>query len=441
MNESARLPESVSKWMDPFVLCAVVLGVYAVVSPLAVSTLTLSITIVIAAIVVMGLLEWFRSTKPAIKYSLRDSLPYAFITWLGTLGGLAIVVLAWGTLTEYQSAYYGAFFQTLPLIIVFAPVVSALFILAAYRVRGPSIHGGYQLGLVLIGRMREVDWYLLRDDLLSWFIRGFFLPINFCELVLSIDAFRGQEFSLLNGSWVAGEYYLLLMIYALIVATVTPGYLFGSRLINTETKAISSSWFAWTVTLACYSPFEAVFFLNLFDYNPSSPDPSWMQPWVTHMGNIPFLLGIVGSAILLFSLVHLWAEAQFGIRSSNLSNRGIITTGAYRFCKHPVYFTKCAVWFLIWMPFLSGVNIVDDVRLTVLWLCVCGLYMLRCLAEEKLLADDPAYVAYALWMDEHGSLKGLGKMFPPLCFSWRLAYWQKSAISGAKTVRNPTLSS
>ena len=42
MNESARLPESVSKWMDPFVLCAVVLGVYAVVSPLAVSTLTLS---------------------------------------------------------------------------------------------------------------------------------------------------------------------------------------------------------------------------------------------------------------------------------------------------------------------------------------------------------------------------------------------------------------
>jgi protein-S-isoprenylcysteine O-methyltransferase Ste14 len=305
--------------------------------------------------------------------------------------------------------------------------LSANFILAADRLYGPSQKGGYQLGLLLVGRMHEVDWHLLRDDLLSWAIRGFFLPINFCELVWTIAAIRGHELSFLSGPWVTSEYYLLLMIYALIIAAVAPGYLFGARLIRTETKAISSSWFAWTVTLACYSPFETAFFINWFDYNPSTPDPFWLQPWVAHLESVPLLLALVGVVILVFSLIHLWAEAQFGIRSSNLSNRGIITTGAYRFCKHPVYASKCVVWLLIWMPFLSGVNILDDLRLTVLWACVCGIYMLRSLAEEKLLANDPAYVAYALWIDEHGMFKTLGKICPPLSFSWRLAYWQRTA--------------
>ena len=250
MNTPARLPESVSKWEDPFILCALILGVYAVLSPLAVSNVGLAIAIVASIIAVMGIVELWRLPKEEVRYSLRESLPHAFITWLGTLLGLGIVVIVWGTIAEYQRAYYGPFFEMLPIIIAVAPIVSAFFILAADRRQGPSMSGGYQLGLVIVGRLQEVDWQLLRDDLLSWAIRGFFLPINFCELVWSIGAFRGHEVALLSNQWFASEYYLLLMIYALIIAAVTTGYLFGSRLIRTETKSTSHSWFAWTVTLA-----------------------------------------------------------------------------------------------------------------------------------------------------------------------------------------------
>ncbi|MFZ1075096.1 MAG: hypothetical protein WAN50_01860 [Minisyncoccia bacterium] len=432
MSQPQRLPESISKWTDPFVLCFAAIAVYCVFSGTSISNEALSILIVATIIVVMMAIEWLRGPKHTFKYSIRQCLPHSAITWLGTLAGLAVILAAWGTLAEYQNAYYAPFFQMLPLILIAAPAVSAFFILAADCIYGPSMRGGYQLGLVVLGRTREVDWHAVRDDIIMWLIRGFFLPINFCELVWSIGMFRGNELSLLQNSFAAGEYYLLVMVYALIIAAVTPGYLFGSRLIRTETKAVSHSWFGWMVTLACYQPFEAAFFVSWFDYNPTVPNPVWMQPWVTHLQNVPFALAAVGGAILLFSFVHLWGEAQFGLRSSNLSNRGIITTGPFRICKHPIYASKCMVWLLIWLPFVSGVNLFDDVRLAILFACICGIYCMRSLAEEELLSADPDYVAYALWMDEHGLSKKLSEFFPPLSFAWRLAYWQKSSVPRAE---------
>lgn len=427
MHPSARLPESVSKWIDPFLVCAIIVAVYCTSSRLQVSNLILSVCIVAAVIAIMVSLEWWRAPKHAFRYSVRESLPQAVIAWIGTLAGLAMLIGVWSTLAEYQRAYYRPFFNILPFILTLAPLISAVFILAACRVLGPSVQGGYQLGLVVLGRFRDVKWYLVRDEVIVWLIRGFFLPINFCELVWTIGLFRGRELSLLNGPWGMSEYYILLMIYAVILAAIIPGYLFGSRLIRTETTAVSHSWFDWMVTLACYLPFSTAVMMNWFNYSPNVPRfLPWLQPWVVNLQNIPVLFVTVGGIIIVLWLVHLWSEAQFGLRSSNLSNRGIITTGPYRFCKHPIYASKCVVWLLIWMPFVSGVNLLDDIRLTVLWMCVSGIYLFRALAEERLLSADPAYVAYALWIDKHGMFSKLSTLVPQLSYAWRLNIWQKS---------------
>jgi protein-S-isoprenylcysteine O-methyltransferase Ste14 len=374
----------------------------------------------------MVVLELWRVPTAGSGYGLRQVFPHAAITWLGTLVGLGVVGIAWSTLTIYRDSYYASFFATVPLILIGTLFVSPFFIFAAETTFGPSARGGYQLGLLLLGRVREINWYYVRDNIIVWLIRGFFLPLNFCELVRTIQIFRGNGLSMFHGPWMANEYYFLLTIYGLILAAVMPGYIFGSRLLRTETSDVSHSWRGWIVTLVCYAPLETAVFKGWFNYNPSNPSPAWSQPWVTHLQYLPTILQTVGGAIILFSLVHLWGEAQFGLRSSNLSNRGIITTGAYRFCKHPVYAAKCAVWFLIWLPFLSGTNALDGLRLTILWACICAIYFLRALEEEKLLSSDPAYVAYALWMEKHGMFRDLGAIFPPLKFSWRLNHWQEA---------------
>lgn len=431
MNELAgtrpRLPESVSTWADPFILCAVIVLSYFYFSPLSISTLQLSVYIIAIATAVMVALEWRHAPKHAQNHSTREIFAHAATSWLGLIIGFGIVLLAWFTLAEYQGSYYVPFFQALPILLIATPVLGALAVFGAERFLGPSAHGGYQLGLLALGRRHEVDWRILRDDLLAWFVRGFFLPLNFSSLVLLIASFRGHELALLSGSWVQSEYVIITMVYAIIAAAVTPGYVFGWRLIRTHTTAVSHSSFAWTVTLACYLPFGPAF-VHWFNYIPSAPSPEWLQPWAVHLQSSPILMVGVGGAIILLLLIHLWGEAQFGLRSSNLSNRGIITTGAYRFCKHPVYVSKCIAWFFIWMPFVSGANILDDVRLTVLFAFACAIYAFRALVEEKLLSTDPDYVAYALWIDEHGIFKKVGHLVPPLSYRWRFARWQRTGV-------------
>lgn len=430
-NETApaHLPDrsrTVSSWADPFILCAVIVAVYLDLSPLKITTTALAACIVAASIFAMAGLEWLRAQRIAGSYSLKENLGHLLTAWLGTLVGLGLTCLAWATLSEYQLATYAPFWRMLPYVLLLSPVAIIVAIALGDHQFGPSKRGGYQLGLIARGNFSEVDWALLRDDLLTWFIRGFFLPINFCTLVATIDLFRGNEIAVLGGSFAQSEYFVLTMIYAVIIAAVTPGYLFGARFIRTETKAVLATFFGWTVTLMCYPPFwDAT--LHWFNYYGYTPNPSWNEPWVALLQRAPLLLVAIGALIVLSSLIHLWGEAQFGIRSSNLSNRGIITVGPYRFSKHPVYVAKCVAWFLVWMPFVAGSDALEDLRLTVLFLCVCGIFFLRSFAEEKLLSTDEVYVAYAFWIDEHGIFSYLGKLIPPLSFRWRLRYWREKS--------------
>ncbi len=423
MRKGGYLPPSVSRWKDPFLLCATIVGAYWAFSRLAISDTVLAMCIVIVSIAVMGVLEAFRTHVPAHTHSLKQSMSHALVTWAGTLAGLGFVLFLWGTLTTYSSSYYQPFFQVLPFFLAASIVLSFFYAIVASKVLGLYTHGDYQLGQLVLGR--EVNWKGVRDALLVWVIRGFFLPINFCELVNTIDVFRGHGLFFLQGPWMSVEYYVLLIVYGFIIAAVTPGYVFGARLFGTHTRDVSHSWFAWVVTLICYAPLELAVFKGWFNYNPTAATPVWNQPWVVHFANAPVVLETIGGLLVLVSLVHLWGEAQFGLRSSNISNRGIITTGAYRYTKHPVYLTKCVGWFLIWLPFLSGASFVDSMRLTFLFLCICAIYALRALAEEELLSADKDYVAYALWMDEHAWTKKIGEIFPIFRYSWRLVQWEK----------------
>ena len=108
-----------------------------------------------------------------------------------------------------------------------------------------------------------------------------------------------------------------------------------------------------------------------------------------------------------------------------LESMSLITAGLYRLTKHPVYVSKLAGWLLIWIPFLAGGSILEDVRLTMLWGLVCVLYALRAVAEEKLLSNDPDYVTYALHMDSRGMFAWVGRLVPIMSFKYRLERWKK----------------
>ena len=52
------------------------------------------------------------------------------------------------------------------------------------------------------------------------------------------------------------------------------------------------------------------------------------------------------SAMLLGVGVYAWATLALGLRASNLTNRGIVTTGPYRWLRHPAYVAKNLSWWI-----------------------------------------------------------------------------------------------
>ena len=112
----------------------------------------------------------------------------------------------------------------------------------------------------------------------------------------------------------------------------------------------------------------------------------------------------------------------FGIRFSNLTYRGVLTNGPYRFTRHPAYLSKNLFWWASVLPFLVDERVGGR----------CGSqhvlsaggqrqsYYWRARTEEAhLLAEDPKYAEYHAWMAQHGLITA------PLTRLARLVTWAR----------------
>jgi len=103
----------------------------------------------------------------------------------------------------------------------------------------------------------------------------------------------------------------------------------------------------------------------------------------------------------------MWSTAAFGLRFSNLTHRGIITNGPYRWSKHPAYIAKNLSWWLISVPFIAGAGWMQAVQSCLLLAGVNLIYFLRAKTEERHLGSDPVYRDYARFIDRHGLFASL----------------------------------
>ncbi len=260
---------------------------------------------------------------------------------------------------------------------------------------------------------------------MGWLVRTIFLPLNFSALAQLISRFRGQEQQLPAMPFDQAQYIVISMISAVMVAAIVPGYFFSSRLLGTHIRKVDATVSGWFATMACYPPLMQVVFLQWLNFYPHMDRAKWGTPWSVELAGLPTLAMGTGVLVIFLEALHYWGEASFGLRASNLSNRGIITNGLFRITKHPIYLVKCIIWFL-WMPFLAGDSALHGAWLTLLWAGAGAIYGARAWAEERLLADDTDYVAYALWMDKHGLFRALSRHIPFFSFEWRLERWKNN---------------
>ena len=187
------------------------------------------------------------------------------------------------------------------------------------------------------------------------------------------------------------------------------GYLLSLRLFDTHLRSTEPTMLGWAAALACYEPFWGVISTRYVSYAHGYTWSAWLEPFPT----VRAAWGVV-----LVALVAIYAGATvcFGVRFSNLTHRGVLTNGLYRWVRHPAYWSKNLYWWLFYIPFVyrgSWVRVVRDC----FWLLVLNaIYWVRARTEEAHLSRDPDYVAYARFVDRRGWFRMLPRLFPFLAF-------------------------
>lgn len=199
--------------------------------------------------------------------------------------------------------------------------------------------------------------------------------------------------------WLANAAILLELL------VVVCGYTLTMRLIDTHIRSPNNVLLGWIACLICYAPFNALTLRPLFPYHDG-------HEWHHWFGEIAWLAAPWGLMLVASYGLWVWATVIFGLRWSNLTNRGIITNGPYRFTKHPGYIAKSLFWWLTAVPFLSADGWLAAASHSLMLIGVNVVYFLRAKTEERHLMQDPVYAAYAAWISKHSVIARLrGRMF------------------------------
>jgi protein-S-isoprenylcysteine O-methyltransferase Ste14 len=339
-------------------------------------------------------LDWDRSPSP--------DLARVATKLLGLAATVAPIALAYVVFPEYGD-WYAAFWNLLRRFGGGLVVGSIAYVWLVDGIMRDPRDVYWQLGRVVLLHPSDARKTDIANHYRGWLIKAFYLPLFVVFTHNQLNGILTYDLGGLQASNLRLYHFLGDLIYALDVLYATAGYVLSFRLIDTHVRSAEPTMLGWVVALECYPPFWNGLFSRVYLHY----DGIGFQSWLAEHGNLRWAWAAL---ILVCEGIYLLATFAFGVRFSNLTNRGILTNGPYRYTKHPAYIAKNLSWWLITLPFIPYHGWIDALKSTLGLAGVGAVYFLRARTEERHLSRDPAYVAYALWMNEHGTLRSLSRL-------------------------------
>ncbi len=413
MSAPAARPVSVNRQWVAFVGCGGFLATCVALSRLHVSREQLILIAMLGTALPMILLEIgvrkvHRLPSTGLDFegkAGRFQLGRVAVKLLGFYATIASLAFLYWVIPEYERSFYEPFWALLR--IALGPLLLGAIPYFAFfdrRMRDPR-DGYWQAGCLALGRWRRVEWRSLRGYYLGWIIKGFYLPLMTVYLGKAANYLVGRDPLSMMDTLPHVVSYVSKLSLGIDLAFVSIGYVLMIRVLDAHVRSPNPFMYGWVFTLMLYRPFWGTMSDRFFDYSDG-------DDWLDHFEVAPVLLAAWGVLIILSKLGWAWSNLSFGCRFSNLTHRGVITNGPYRWFKHPSYLFKNVSWWLLSVPFVSGDGPAVALQCSVALVGVNALYFVRARAEEQHLGEDPDYVCYALWMNEHGAFAWLGRLVP-----------------------------
>jgi protein-S-isoprenylcysteine O-methyltransferase Ste14 len=309
--------------------------------------------------------------------------------WL-TIG---VITALYALIPEYRNPFYAPFKDAALLLLPGLLIASPFYIAYVDRRQDDPVDSYAQLAM-LLGGNRPADWAPLQTHARGWLVKAFFIPLMFVFVHSSLTAmWSAQIVSPLDFRHVYERLYNLFFMLDVLLAAVT--YTLTFRILDNHVRSVEPTIGGWIICLICYRP--------LVDaqgpYIRYELDNVY---WGNVFASYPLLYVVWGSAILCLVFIYVWSTAAFGLRFSNLTHRGIITHGPYRWVKHPAYLAKNLSWWMISVPFVAGAGWLVAIQSCLMLGAVNLIYFLRAKTEERHLSADPVYRDYQDYIATQG---------------------------------------
>lgn len=412
-----KLPESAANyWVN--LLCvlaffAVIFGAHTLVPNLSAVQLTviaLLATVIPIWMYDIGVVAVYNRSSTGLKPGSITPINHSrvLIKLTGLLATL-IILFSWYALQRYylNATFLNTFFEVLAFTGPWIVLLIVPYFYSIDRRQNDPYDEYWQVGCLVTGRGDQVNGTVLKEYIRVWLIKGFFIPYVTVLLVRYVEL-------LIGFNWTTSFFTLftfgLDLLYTVDIMYAVLGYALTCRYLDTHIRSTEPTFLGWLVCLICYGAFHQHFGIGLLEYDDGVSWNTWLQTF-------PVSYYIIGATIIGLTLIYSLATVAIGYRMSNLTYRGIITTGPYRFSKHPAYVAKVASWWLISLPFLSLEGPMVATQHTLALVFISIVYFLRARTEENHLSNYPEYVQYAEWINTHGALNFINKVCPYLKYS------------------------
>ena len=320
-------------------------------------------------------------------------------TW--ALIGFVYCVARWYWSGSYLFAMEVIGAATLPLFLGAVP-----YVLWLDRVLESPRDGAWHFGALLIGR-EPFDPEQVRIHWRAWIVKGFFCAFMISILPPGWASLTTLDLAAIGPDPVAIAHWLTELLFLIDVQIAMVGYLLTLKPLDAHIRSANPHLAGWVAALICYPPFILMNTGGPLDYHYGTAD------WAYWLDGHPALLWAWGTMLVVLTAIYAWATVAFGLRFSNLTWRGVLTNGPYRWTRHPAYLAKNLFWWGATLPFLvTTANRNDAVRDTVVLALVSAVYFWRAKTEEAhLLAEDQKYREYHAWMERNPTItRMLGRL-------------------------------
>ena len=238
-----------------------------------------------------------------------------------------------------------------------------------------------------------------RLGVLSILLKGFFAPLMVVWLFdhsltllnngsVILDMWKDPQSSWRTLLSAENYWFLFRLILFVDVFFFTIGYLVELPILKNEIRSVDPTILGWVVALACYPPFNGLTG-SVFGWH-SSDFPQFTNNPTVHL--------LANSLVLLLMAGYSWASIALNFKASNLTHRGIVSSGPYQFVRHPAYACKNLAW---WIGLGPALILAAHTSLTAVLLTAgsmlgwSAIYYMRAVTEEDHLRSvDHAYDLY-----------------------------------------------